>query len=223
MMQGNLKIELFSVNPVQAHCLVVSDESGEAVIIDNGCCYAEEHEALERYIQTHSLHVVEQWLTHAHFDHMLGVGEAFQRYGAGVRFHQADLYLYQDPCRQMRMLLGSELPCGTVPPGGCFSDGETLTMGHHSFQVISTPGHTPGSVCIYCEEEKVLFSGDTLFAGSIGRTDLPGGDYNALLRSLKEKVMVLPENVTVWPGHGPCTSIGKEMDSNPYLHGMNVR
>ena len=216
-MKGKLKIESFVVNPVQAHCFVVSDDSGEAVIIDNGRCYAEEYKALERYVQTESLHVIEQWLTHAHFDHMLGVGEAYQRYGAGVRFHQPDSYLYKDPGGQMRMLFGSEFPCRPAPVIGGFSEEEELVLGHHSFRVIFTPGHTPGGVCFYCEEEKILFSGDSLFANSIGRTDLPGGDFQLLSQSLREKLMVLPEDVIVFPGHGPYTSIGKEKESNPYL------
>ena len=131
--------------------------------------------------------------------------------------HAADMPLYAQAAQQTRAILGQESSWSLPPVGTKLAGGDTVTFGKHRFAVIETPGHTPGGVCFHCAEEDVLFSGDSLFQCSIGRTDLPGGDGKALVDSLRSRILTLPEETTVWPGHGPATHIGYERKYNPYL------
>ena len=128
-----------------------------------------------------------------------------------------DVQLYKQLPKQLEMFLHRELPIIQPPIGQIFDAGETITFGNHRLDIISTPGHTQGGVCFYCEKEHVLFSGDSLFLHEIGRTDLPGGSLTNLVNSLKTNILTLPENVIVYPGHGDSTTIGEEKRNNPFL------
>jgi len=158
-------------------------------------------------------------LTHAHLDHLGGAGGTAAEYAIGASLHPDDGWLAADLPGQVRMLMGfddGETYAGTerYEP---LTDGAVLEVAGLRFRVIHTPGHTPGHCCFWMEEEGVLFSGDHLFAGSIGRTDLPGGDFDALMRSMAERVVPLPPQTHVLPGHGPATTLARELTSNPFL------
>lgn len=212
-----LNIKRFLTNMIAENCYVVSDDTREAVIID---CGAEdpEHEAMiARYIEAEQLHPVRQIYTHAHFDHIFGCGFVEEHYHIAPECHAADAPLYNNMDGQCVMFLGTHNRHRMPALGGLLSEGDEIRFGNHSLQVICTPGHTPGGVCFYCASEKVLFSGDSLFSMSIGRTDFPGGNFEALRSSLKQKIMTLPEDVKVYPGHGGTTTIGYEKDNNPYM------
>lgn len=214
-----LHIQKFVVNMIQENCYVVNDETLEAVIVDDGAYYHEEKLAIENYINENGLHPVLLLDTHAHFDHIMGNKALYDRYGLKARFSRADAALYDGLKDQARLIMGFALEGLENAPAGPFvSEGDVLTFGSHRFSVIATPGHTPGGLCFYCKEENVLFSGDSLFHGSIGRTDLPGGDTEALVNSLKTKILTLPEPTRVLTGHGPATDVLTEKKINPYLN-----
>lgn len=228
-----LTIHPFIVNLVQENCYIVSDDTREAVIIDCGASRPSEYAEIETYITSESLTPVAHLLTHAHFDHILGAAWVEQHYGLKPRCHPADLPLlkglaqqYEDflrvPFRGQQPTPGEPLAAMSVPEGFAFGStpnpsSSIITFGTHTLQVIPCPGHTPGGVCFYCEAEHVLFSGDSLFRLSIGRTDLPGGHHWTLIRSLQHLLRTIPSATNVYPGHGPTTTIGTEQAANPYL------
>ena len=213
----NCTSKSFVVNLVQENCYIVSDESREAVIIDCGAARPGECAEIENYIATEGLTPVAHLLTHAHFDHILGAAFIQERYGLKARCHAADLPLLNGLGRQYEDFLRVPFHGQQPTPGEPLTEETTVTFGTHSLQVIPCPGHTPGGVCLYCEAEHVLFSGDSLFQLSIGRTDLPGGHHWTLIRSLQHLLRTLPPATTVYPGHGPATTIATEKTANPYL------
>ena len=178
---------------IQENCYILNDETNEAVIIDDGAYYPEEKKAIEDYFTANKLHPVRLIDTHAHFDHILGNESLYQKYGLKAEFHSNDAYLYDMAGQQTKNLLGSSIRVNPVPFGPFLKGGDEIAFGKHKLKVIETPGHSPGGVCYYCEAEKVLFSGDSLFQQSIGRTDLAGGDSDQLITSLKARILVLPE------------------------------
>ena len=211
-----LNIRTFTFNPFSERCSILWDDTLEAVLVDPGCYHSSEIEAVNRFVEEKGLTLKAIWLTHGHFDHVIGVA-SFP--GVPVYMHPAD---------KAMLAMGADLAkaVGFKVPDTSFctsdiADGDTLSFGKTAFKVIATPGHTPGGVCFYDEEDKVLFSGDTLFAGSIGRSDLPLGEYDDLIRSLMDKVMGLPGDVVVIPGHGPSTDIATERTHNPFLQPFN--
>lgn len=213
-----ITIKTFTVNPLGENCYVVSDDTLDAVIIDCGAFYDEEKAAISDYIDLSELHPVAHLLTHAHFDHIFGAGFIYDRYGLAARCHEEELPLFNDTPSQMREILGGHvLPCSTGPAGEPLMDDAVVSFGHHQFKVLPCPGHSPGGICLYCEEEHALFSGDSLFRMSIGRTDLPGGHHWTLIHSLQHLLKSLPTDVKVYPGHGPSTDIATERTYNPYL------
>lgn len=157
-------------------------------------------------------------LTHGHVDHMGGAGTVASASGARAYVHTDDDFLTLDPASQLRLLFGMVPPGDFAPPTEMtrLHDAEVLDLAGLSLEVLHTPGHTPGHCCLRLESEGLLFSGDQLFAGSIGRTDLPGGDLDALARSMRERIMTLPEDTRVLPGHGPETTIRQERLTNPF-------
>lgn len=213
-----ITIKRFEVNPLSENCYVVSDESKECVIIDCGAFYPEEKEAIKRYLAKEDLKLVHVLNTHLHFDHVWGNQFLLDTYGLNTEASARDNYLYVNVPEQERMLLGQSFCKNfTAFLGKNLEEGSEICFGSHTFKVIATPGHTPGGICFYCKEENVLFSGDSLFNGSIGRTDLPNGSLNDLVTSLREKVLTLPEETQVYPGHGPSSKIESEKRYNPYL------
>jgi len=208
--------EVLPVGLLQCNCHVVGDpESREAIVIDPG----EDAENILEVIRRHNLRVTHIVITHAHIDHVGGAARLKQATGAPVLMHPDDLWLLQNVEMQATMI---GLP---APPAAALDqplkDGEEIRWGTGlRAQVLHTPGHTPGSLCLHMPERKVLFAGDTLFAGSIGRTDLWGGSFDAILRSIGTQLLQLDDSTVVYPGHGPETSIGLERDRNPFLQGL---
>lgn len=205
--------EILPVGWLQCNCQVVADpETGDAIVIDPGDEVEQVQEVLRRY------HLKIKYLvnTHAHIDHVGGLARLKELTGAPVLMHPHDLWLYQNLAMQAA-LIGVPVPRPTEVDQ-MLRAGDTLSWGQLSAHVLHTPGHTPGSVSLYLPEpDKRLFAGDTLFAGSIGRTDLWGGSFEAILRSLHGELLALDDDTRVYPGHGPQTTIGEERQRNPFL------
>lgn len=210
-----MKVKPFVTNPVRENTYVVYDETGEAAIIDCGCITHEEKSALVDFVSENHLKVKYLLNTHLHFDHVMGTSWAAQTFGVQLFANKNDEYLLSKFDEHLRFF---GLACKTKPQplAGYLSENDVVNIGNFQLKVIETPGHTPGGICFYNENEHVLFSGDTLFCGSVGRTDLDGGDYGMLIKSLK-KLAVLPDETVVFSGHGITTTIGDEKRGNPYL------
>jgi glyoxylase-like metal-dependent hydrolase (beta-lactamase superfamily II) len=194
------------------NCYVVIDEAvRQCVIVDPG----EDAGLILRQVAAAGARPVAVWLTHAHLDHVLGVGRVAAETGAPVFLHPADRALY-DHVPQQAEAFGLRAE-GVPPPDRAFAHGDEVRVGGLTFSVRHTPGHSPGSVCLV--GPGVVFAGDVLFQGSIGRTDLPGGDLDALLASIERELLVLPDSTIVYSGHGPQTTIGAERRGNPFLTG----
>lgn len=212
-------IKSFPVNPLSENCYVVSDDTREAVIIDCGAYYDDEKAMIAKYIRDNDLKPVAHLLTHAHFDHFWGADYIAELYGLPPRCPQPDRPLYDDVDEQVRSILHYSIRCANPPAGEDITPESVIPFGSHQLTVIPCPGHTPGGVCYYCESEHILFSGDSLFQNSIGRTDFPGGNHWDLINALKSLIKTLPGDTTVYPGHGPKTTIDAEHHHNPYLFG----
>jgi hydroxyacylglutathione hydrolase len=206
--------EILPVGPLQCNCSVIGDEaSREALVIDPG----DEIEDILALIRKHNLDVKQIVITHAHIDHVGGAMKLRAATGAPILLNQNDYAL-------LKMLDVQAAWIGVAAPGKVEVDhslgqADVVRAGSLVAEVIHTPGHTEGSICLYFPAEKKLIAGDTLFAGSIGRTDLPGGSYEKIIKSLRGKLLALPDETIVVPGHGPFTTIGEERESNPFLVG----
>jgi hydroxyacylglutathione hydrolase len=205
-------LETFPVGPLHCNCTILGDEvTHEAVVVDPGDNIPE---ILSR-LKKHGLTLRQIVVTHAHIDHVGGAALLRKSTGAPVVMNQQDLGLL-GMMEMQAGWLGVPTP-QVAPPDASAEDGLTIGLATLSAQVLHTPGHTPGSICLLFPDHHLLLAGDTLFAGSIGRTDLPGGDGQQILRSLRERLLVLPDSTRVLPGHGPETTIGEERQSNPFL------
>jgi glyoxylase-like metal-dependent hydrolase (beta-lactamase superfamily II) len=204
--------EILPVGPLHCNCSVIGDEvTREAMVIDPG----DEIEDVLALVRKHNLQVKQIVVTHAHIDHVGGAMKLRAATGAPILLNQNDYALLKMLDVQAAWI-GVEDP-GKVEIDGSVGQADTVRAGSLTANVMHTPGHTEGSVCLYFPLEKKLIAGDTLFAGSIGRTDLPGGSFEKIMDSLHEKVMVLPDDTVVVPGHGDLTTIGEERQSNPFL------
>lgn len=212
-----LHIEQFTVNMVAENCYILWDDTLEAAVIDCGAFFPEEKEAISRFVSGKGLTVKLLLNTHGHFDHVFGADFIHSQYGVGISLCEAEEDTYDKAAEQMRQFVGQALPLTPAPKAAFFKDGDTLRFGATELRVIATPGHTPGGVCFYDEADKALFSGDSLFRHAIGRCDLPGGDHASLVDALQKRVLTLPGDVRVFPGHGGETTIEEERTSNPYL------
>lgn len=210
-----IKIEKFVVNPLGENSLVISDESGECIFVDPGFHFSEEHDEVRNYIAENKLSPVKICNTHCHFDHIMGVEFIRGEYNIPLQAHADDAF-WIDRAEQQAKMFGME-----VKPVQAINDylveGENIKFGNSEFEVIHIPGHTPGHVVFYNKEAEVLIAGDVLFYGSIGRTDLPGGNHEDLISNIKNKLFKLPDNTKVYCGHGPETTIGFEKTTNPFL------
>lgn len=211
-----LTIQRFECNMLQENCYIISDETKECVICDCGAYYPAERAAIVDYIRDNGLTPVHLLSTHGHIDHNFGNNTIFDEFGLKPEVHKEDQHLMDMLAEQAETLVGITLDYAMPPVGKYFGDGDEITFGSHRLKVIETPGHSKGSVFFYCPEEAIALSGDTLFRNSIGRTDYLGGSMFQIIQSLR-MICQLPDNTVVYPGHGPQTTIGKELSSNPYL------
>lgn len=205
-----IKIKAFQVNPFGENTYVVSDDTREAVIIDPGCFNQSEWEQITHYLFKEELKVRHILLTHCHIDHVLGCHNVHKSLQLQPTCHTADVQLYQSVDVQARAFFGSNITLPELPNiGKALNGGETISFGNQTIRVLHTPGHSKGCVCYIIDSEKVIFTGDTLFAGSMGRTDLAGGDYKQIVQSLLQLATLTP-SLKVYPGHGPATTIENE-------------
>lgn len=211
-----LNIQKFVCNMIQENCYVVSDETKECVIIDCGAYYEEERRAIVDYIREQELKPKHLLATHAHIDHNFGNNTIYEAFGLKPEVEGADEKLMEKLPEQAQAIAGVTLDYKMPPVGRYLKETDQIDFGSHTLTILHTPGHTPGGVFYYCKEEKVAFSGDTLFRGSIGRTDFEGGNSFMIIQSLR-MIAQLPDDTTLLPGHGEPTTIGYELRSNPYM------
>ena len=211
-----MKIKRFEFNMFPENCYVLWDETNEAVIIDPGCLYEDEKQALKSFVQSNGLILKHLLNTHLHLDHIFGNPFVQREFGLKPEIASQDEGLINKCKEQAKQLFNIELDYDFPPVGKLLTDGDTITFGSHTLKVISTPGHSRGSVCYYCKEENVMFSGDTLFYHSIGRTDFEGGSMLQIIQSLR-MLAQMPDETTVLSGHGAQTTIGEELAHNPYM------
>ena len=205
-------LETFPVGPLQCNCTVLGDKaSGEAMVVDPG----ENIPQILAILARHKLTLKQIVVTHGHIDHVGGAVRLKRATGAPILLNQNDLPLLAMMDEQAGWL-GIETP-EVAPPDVSAEDGMVAGIAGHAAHIVHTPGHTQGSICLHFAQDNLLLAGDTLFARSIGRTDLPGGDGRQILRSIHDRVLTLPEETRVVPGHGPATTIGEERESNPFL------
>ena len=210
------KVQRFECNMLQENCYVVSDETRECVIIDCGAFYPEEKKEILEYIRDNNLTPKHLLATHGHLDHNFGNQFILDEFGLKVEIHRDDEDFITHSEEQAEKFFGL-MSFGRLPEVGRLLTGsDTIHFGKHRFSIIETPGHSRGGVFFYCKEENVCFSGDSLFRGSIGRTDLNGGSMFMLIQSLRS-ISQLPDDTIVLPGHGPQTTIGTEVATNPFL------
>jgi len=208
-------VKKFVVNPLQENTFLLYDDSKKSVIIDPGHFYPEEKEELKSFLSDNQLELVKIINTHCHFDHVMGVEFIRNEFGIPFFAHQEDEFLIENAVKQAR-LFGFDLsPVNN--PDEYLKPESKVKFGNSELEIIHVPGHSPGHVALYNRENGFLVAGDILFHGSIGRTDLPGGDYNTLISGIKSKLFMLPDETTVYCGHGPETTIGFEKTTNPFL------
>lgn len=195
---------------------LIYDETNEATIIDAGCLSVTEKRALRNYIEINNLTLKRVLNTHLHFDHQFGNKFLYETYGIKPEACQEDEYLLEDIVAHVRSF-GLDVKEEAQPLGNYITDQQEINFGNVTFKAFHVPGHSPGSMAFYEEKEGVLFAGDVLFRGSIGRTDLPKGDYATLINSITKKLLLLPDSTVVYCGHGPSTTIGFEKKNNPFI------
>ncbi|HRT52839.1 MAG TPA: MBL fold metallo-hydrolase [Flavobacteriales bacterium] len=209
-----MRITRFTFNPFDEYTWVL-DNGREALLVDPGCSDADEQRELEYWLATNRLTPIRLLLTHAHLDHVLGCAWMHRRFGLLPELHRADLPLLELAERQGLMY---GIPCEPPPaPTKFLAPGDTITLGNERLEVLFVPGHAPGHIAFWHPEQRFVISGDVLFQRSIGRTDLPGGDMDTLIASIRTELFPLGDDVKVHCGHGPDTTIGEERRLNPFL------
>lgn len=206
----------FTFNPFQENTYILYDDSKECIIIDPGCYTAAERTQLQEFISASGLRPVRLINTHCHIDHVFGNKFVADTYGLDLEIHQGELVVLESletVCRQYGIPNVQASPA----PARFIAAGEKIEFGHSHLKSLYTPGHSPASLSFYCEASNFVIAGDVLFQNSIGRTDLPGGDFDTLITSIKEQLFPLGDEVRVYPGHGPATTIGYEKVNNPFL------
>ena len=210
-----LRIKSFEFNPVQENTYVLYNDVNDCIIIDPGCYFDEEKDELISYIETAKLKPVMLLNTHCHLDHVFGNKLLSEKYGLTLQLHEKEKAVLDfAPASGLMYSLPFDNYSGELI---YLKEGETIRLGNDEIKVLLTPGHSPGSLSFYCEKDKFVISGDALFKNSIGRTDLPGGDHDQLIKSIHQNLLTLPDDTKVYSGHGPVTTVGEERRGNPFL------
>jgi glyoxylase-like metal-dependent hydrolase (beta-lactamase superfamily II) len=212
-----LTVTSFTFSPVQENTYVVNNETGDCCIVDPGCYFGNERNELKEFIQTSGLTPKYLLNTHCHLDHVFGNKFIHETWGLPLHLHEKE-----QPVLEYAPTFGIswELPFDNYKGDLIFlREGDTIPLGNDALQVLFTPGHSPGHICFYCQAQQFVIGGDVLFRQSIGRDDLPGGNFDTLIASIRNQLFVLPDETVVFPGHGPQTTIGYEKVHNPYLQG----
>ena len=208
-------IQAFTFNPFSENTYILYDDTKECIIIDPGCSNEHERQELTDFIKEEELKPVKLLNTHCHIDHVFGNTFVAKKYNLGLEMHEEDLQtLHSLP--QVSHLYGLDAE-ESIEPTVFLNEGDIVKFGSSSLEILFVPGHSPGSICFVSKEDKFIIGGDVLFHGSIGRTDLPGGDHELLLSGIREKLFPLDDDFAVFSGHGPETSIGFEKKNNPFL------
>ncbi len=211
-----LTVSFFTFSPVQENTYVVSNDQSEAIIFDPGCYSSQEKGRLKQYLSDKGLNAVQLVNTHCHLDHVFGNKWVAETYSLELFLHPSEeKLLAYAPTSGDKWGLPFENYEG---PLQFLNEGDVVSLGTDKLKVLLTPGHSPGSLCFYCEEQGFVIGGDVLFRESIGRTDLPFGSHEQLIESIRTKLFILPDDVVVYPGHGPSTTIGWEKKYNPFLN-----
>jgi glyoxylase-like metal-dependent hydrolase (beta-lactamase superfamily II) len=211
-----MNVKSFTFNPFQENTYIVYDKSKECLIIDPGCYTDAERKELKAFIEEKELTPVKLINTHCHIDHVLGNKFASEHWDLELYMHKEDLPLLKN-AGNIGKMYGLEDYEGSPYPKHFLAQGDTLTFGENSFEILFTPGHAPGHICLYSKENNLLIAGDVIFQRSIGRTDLPGGDHSTLINSIITQLFPLPNETQVFCGHGPSTNLGYEKEHNPFL------
>ena len=227
-----MQIKHFTFNSFQTACYLIWDSCGNCTIIDPGCHSDKELGLIDSFIETNNLKPACIMLTHCHFDHIYGMSELAKRYDIPVYAGRDEMFTLEMtnpylckafgvPAPETYPLISSITETNLNDASRFVVEGDCIDVGELHFEVIETPGHSTGGVCYLERNEKILFRGDTLFAGAIGRSDHPGGDYDQLIKSINEKLMTLESDIRVFPGHGPSTDLATEGMTNPFLLPFN--
>jgi glyoxylase-like metal-dependent hydrolase (beta-lactamase superfamily II) len=210
------RITAFCFNPFQENTYIISHlHTNECWIIDPGCYTRQEEARLFDFVDKNGLKPVKLLNTHCHLDHIYGNKAVADRYSLGLGIHENEVLVLQAAPMAARMF-GAKIP-EALEPAYFLSGGDLPELGDVIFEILLTPGHSPGSVCFYNREENYAIVGDVLFQGSIGRTDLPGGDHDTLIKSIRTQLYVLPDETEIYNGHGPHTTVGEEKKHNPFV------
>jgi hydroxyacylglutathione hydrolase len=210
-----ISVKAFTFNPVQENTYLLYNDRNQCCIIDPGCYFEEERNELTQFIQLQKLQPILLLNTHCHLDHIFGNKYVHEKWGLELHIHEKEKQVLEfGPSSGQMYNLPFENYNG---PLHFMVPGETIKIGDDELQILFTPGHSPGSVSFYAKDEKFVIGGDALFYGSIGRTDLPGGDFDTLANSIRQQLYTLPDEVKVYSGHGPLTTIGDEKKNNPFV------
>lgn len=212
---GGLSIHVFVFNPVQENTYVIWDETAECAIVDAGCFTRQEFDKLDQFIRSNHLKPIKLINTHGHFDHIFGIEQCRKAYQLKWEAHPGDDQWIKE-VQSRAAAFGIPIEPISLPEVA-LNDGDEVCFGHTVLKILYAPGHSTGSICFYEEQSKIVITGDVLFNGSIGRSDLSGGNYQTLITSIQSKLLPLPDETRVFPGHGPSTTIGNEKTNNPYL------
>ena len=211
-----MKIKSFTFNTFQENTYIVYDNSNECIIIDPGCYSEGEQEELKKFIIKQNLNPVKLINTHCHIDHILGNQFIINQWGVELYIHKADLPMLES-AENIAKMYGFENYAKSPFPEHFLEENDIIKFGESNFKILFTPGHAPGHICLHNKKNNLLIGGDLIFKGSIGRTDLPGGNYEILIQSIKNKIFPLSNDTKIFCGHGPSTNIGHEKETNPFL------
>lgn len=212
-----MKVKVFEFNPIAVNTYVLYDKTGECVIIDAACFYPDEQRELFNFINNKNLVIKHVLNTHLHFDHLFGVNFIEKQFEVQMKAHKADEFLLTSIKDQLASFGFTPKDDYTPTIGKYIDENDIIEFGNQKLSIMHVPGHSPGSIVFYSQENGIVVSGDVLFNGSIGRTDLFQGNHNQLINEIKTKLLTLPGDTIVYPGHGPATTIKREIKSNPFL------